>query len=86
MPYWVYVLESQTSGRLYCGQTSDLDRRIAQHNDPGHTFTRTTKVFDGPWRLKWSHQCTCRTDAIKLERRIKKRGAARFLADQAGGC
>lgn len=32
-PFWVYVLEN-AAGRFYVGQTDDLGRRLAQHNDP----------------------------------------------------
>ena len=32
MAYFVYVLRSEKDGRLYKGQTSDLDRRIKQHS------------------------------------------------------
>jgi hypothetical protein len=54
MPAWVYILQSATTGRHYCGQTDALEKRIQQHNDPYNTFTRTTKVFTGPWQLIWS--------------------------------
>lgn len=29
----VYIIES-VSGRFYIGQTDDLERRVAKHNDP----------------------------------------------------
>jgi len=32
MPYWVYILEDEISGRYYIGQTADLDERIERHN------------------------------------------------------
>jgi len=25
VPFWVYILQSRSSGRFYCGHTSDLD-------------------------------------------------------------
>ncbi|HDZ89642.1 MAG TPA: GIY-YIG nuclease family protein, partial [Deltaproteobacteria bacterium] len=28
VPFWVYILQSRSSGRFYCGHTSDLDRRL----------------------------------------------------------
>jgi putative endonuclease len=85
MPYSVYILRSSTTGRHYCGQTDDLERRVRQHNDPNHTLTYTTKRHPGPWTLVWSTDVETRTEAMRLERRIKKRGIARFLQDQ-GGC
>jgi putative endonuclease len=76
---WVYILQSDTSGRFYCGQTNDLGRRIKQHNDPSHRETRTTKRFEGPWSLVWSQECPNRSEGMRLERAIKKRGISRFL-------
>ena len=32
MPYWVYILQNYITGKLYKGQTSDLERRIEQDN------------------------------------------------------
>jgi hypothetical protein len=49
MAYWVYILQSQTTGRYYCGQTDDIEKRLLQHNDPENTFTRTTSRFKGRW-------------------------------------
>jgi putative endonuclease len=86
MPAWVYILQSATTGRHYCGQTDALEKRIQQHNDPHNTFARTTKVFAGPWQLIWSKDLETRTEALRLEKRIKKRGIARFLQDLTGGC
>jgi putative endonuclease len=85
MAIHVYILRSTTTGRHYCGQTDDLERRVRQHNDPNHTLTYTTKRQPGPWDYVWSAVVENRTEALKLERRIKKRGIARFLQDQ-GGC
>ncbi|PYJ12687.1 MAG: hypothetical protein DME94_11825, partial [Verrucomicrobia bacterium] len=42
--FWVYVLQNP-DGKLYIGQTDNLDRRSVQHNDPAYTLTRTTKRF-----------------------------------------
>ncbi len=34
MTYWVYILQSETSGRYYIGHTDNLARRLTEHNDP----------------------------------------------------
>ncbi|MBW2606463.1 MAG: GIY-YIG nuclease family protein [Deltaproteobacteria bacterium] len=44
MKYWVYILQSQNTGRFYCGHTDNLERQISQHNDSEYTSTRTTKI------------------------------------------
>ena len=85
MGYWVYILKSKSSGRYYCGQTDDLDRRFEEHNDPDCHFTLTTKRFSGPWELIWKEAYETRSQAMRRERQIKKRGIGRFLKN-VGGC
>jgi putative endonuclease len=72
MSYWVYIIQSQSSGRYYCGHSDNVQRRVNQHNDPEYRSTRTTKIFPGPWKVVWTQ---------KLERKIKKRGIGRYLTD-----
>jgi len=79
MKYWVYILKSQTTDRFYCGHTDDLNHRINQHNNPDYNFTRTTKVIKGPWEIVWTAECPSRSEAMRLEKSIKKREIGRFL-------
>jgi len=79
MPYWTYILQSETTGRYYCGSTDDLERRVRQHNDPNYSGSMTTKRFEGPWRVVWYQEHATRSQAMALERQIKKRGIARYL-------
>ena len=79
MKYWVYILQSKSTGRFYCGHTDNLERRISQHNNPEYTFTRTTKILKGLWKIVWSLECVTRAEAMKQEKAIKKRGIKRYL-------
>ena len=79
MSLWVYIIQSDTNGRYYCGQSSDVDRRLRQHNDPDYRLSKTTKHLAGPWKLVWSQRCEDGSTATVLERKIKKRGIGRFL-------
>jgi putative endonuclease len=79
MNYLVYILQSKTTDRHYCGHTDDLDRRLRQHNDPDYHGSKTTKRFEGPWTVVWSQQSETRGEAMMLEKQIKKRGMKRFL-------
>jgi putative endonuclease len=81
MPYWVYILQSETSGRYYCGQTCNVKRRIREHNDPDYSGKKWTKKFQGPWRLLKEFSCPSRADAVILEKKIKQRGIERYLLD-----
>ena len=79
MAFWAYIIQSESSGRYYCGHSSDPNRRLRQHNDPEYRLSKTTKRFEGPWRLIWSQGCQTRGEAMMMEKAIKKRGIRRYL-------
>jgi putative endonuclease len=81
MTVWVYILQNKSTGRFYCGQTSDIDRRLRQHNDSEYHLSKTTKRFKGPWELLWFQECSDRSKAMRLEMTIKKRGIGRYLKE-----
>jgi putative endonuclease len=82
MPFLVYILKSRSIDRFYCGHTSDIDKRVKQHNDPEYCKTLTTKRFAGPWELIWSEEHSTRGEAMAREKQVKKRGIQRFLKGQ----
>ena len=79
MPQWVYIIQSESNGRYYCGQSGNVEKRLSQHNDPEYQLSKTTKRLKGPWKLIWSLECYDLSEATRLERKIKKRGIARYL-------
>ncbi|MFZ5864837.1 MAG: GIY-YIG nuclease family protein [Thermodesulfobacteriota bacterium] len=81
MKAWVYIIQSETSGRYYCGQSANVEQRLRQHNDPEYRLSKTTKRFQGPWALVWAQSCQDLSEATRLERRVKNRGIARFLRE-----
>jgi putative endonuclease len=81
MPQWVYIIQSESNGKYYCGQSSNVEQRLMQHNDPDYTLSKTTKRNPGPWRLIWTCGCADLPEATQLERKIKKRGIARYLKE-----
>ena len=72
-----YILWSKSLGKFYTGQSVDLNRRLTEHNRGKTAFMKAGI----PWLLVFSKECNSRNEAVKLERVIKKRGAARFLSD-----
>jgi putative endonuclease len=72
-----YIIYSLKIDKYYTGQSDDLDRRMEEHNRGKTPFLATGM----PWHLVFSKEFNSRTEAIKLEKFIKKRGAARFLKD-----
>ena len=67
MNYYVYILHAHSADRLYSGQTQDLARRLERHNKG---YERSTR-HGTPWSLACAIKVTSRSEAIKLERRLK---------------
>jgi putative endonuclease len=79
-PWFVYLLECR-NGRLYAGVTVDLAARFAQHRSgKGAMFTR----LNAPRRMLAAQSCASRSEAQKLETRVKRLSVAakRSLAAQ----
>jgi putative endonuclease len=74
MCFFVYILKN-SSGKFYTGQTNDLENRIVRHNSG---FVRSTRAGI-VWKLVYSTKVNSRLEALLLEKRIKKRGAQRYL-------
>jgi len=81
MKYYVYILFSQTRLKYYVGQTQDFEKRIKRHNK-GLVLSTKGGI---PWELVKRFELESRSEAMKLERKIKKRGIARFLKDNQFG-
>jgi len=73
--YYTYILYSKKLSKYYVGQTQDLEQRLIDHN-----VGRTKYAKKGiPWDLVYYFELSTRSEAIKLETRIKSRGIKRFL-------
>lgn len=46
MKFWAYILQSESTGRYYCGHSSDPNHRLRQHNDPEYRLSKITKRFE----------------------------------------
>ena len=79
-PEWlVYVLVSESTVRSYVGITTDLDRRLQQHNGELPGGARST-THGRPWRVGASYgPYEGRGEALRVEYEGKKRrGPARL--------
>lgn len=76
--WFVYVLVSR-AGRTYVGVTTDVDRRLRQHNGALAGGARSTRPFR-PWRVgRLEGPLPTRGRALSLEYAIKRvRGRARL--------
>lgn len=66
--WYVYILECSDQ-TLYTGITNNLEKRISKHNEgKGAKYTRGR----GPVTLVRSFTCSSKSEALKLEYKIKQ--------------
>ena len=76
--YALYLLKHNHSGRTYAGVTTDLNRRIQQHNGIIRGGAKYTSAFRGPseegglWEYALCLEGLSRSRALRLEAAIKK--------------
>jgi putative endonuclease len=65
--YWVYILQSEKDGGYYIGYTSDMDKRLRQHNS-GKTRSLKHRI---PLRIVYREEFNTIQQAKKRELEIK---------------
>jgi len=66
--WFVYLLEC-SDGTIYCGATNNVQKRVATHNAGyGAAYTRGRL----PVELIRSFECASKSEALKLEYKIKQ--------------
>jgi len=65
--YFTYVIYSSNIRKYYIGSTSNLDKRLKEHNSGKTNSTRNK----GPWILVFFEKQVSRHDAITREKQIK---------------
>jgi putative endonuclease len=77
MAYYVYILYSESLAKHYVGCSKFHSKRLRQHLRGQSHWTKQAK----DWKEVFCQTTTSRSEAFGLERKIKKRGAERFLTD-----
>lgn len=68
LPKWVVYIVECTTGELYTGSTTDLERRVQEHNSGrGAKFTRARI----PVELVYREEVNDRSEALRRELQIK---------------
>ena len=73
--YFVYVLKSISTGRLYKGFCTDLELRLHEHNS-GKTIS--TKPFI-PWKIVYFEEFSSRNEALSREKYFKTAAGRKYL-------
>ncbi|HUX61590.1 MAG TPA: GIY-YIG nuclease family protein [Ignavibacteriaceae bacterium] len=75
MSFYTYILFSQTANKYYIGSTSNIVRRLNEHNSKQSASTKAGV----PWKLMFTKEFVLKSDAIKLEYKLKKMKSRRYL-------
>ena len=84
--YFVYMVKC-SDNTLYTGITTDLQRRVQEHNESkkGAKYTRLRR----PVRLVYSEECQNRSSASKREaaiKKLKKEDKLGMITEKYGEC
>lgn len=72
--FFVYLLRNTTDGELYVGFTSDLKKRLAEHNR-GNTKSTRGKI----WKCIYYEACLNQKDAVRREKYLKTTQGHRLI-------
>ncbi|RLD09871.1 MAG: GIY-YIG nuclease family protein [Chlamydiae bacterium] len=73
--YFVYILQSLSSGRFYIGSTDNILRRFHEHQSG---FTKSTRNR-GPWHMPYYEIHKDRSAATNRERELKRKKSAESI-------
>ena len=73
--FFTYVLFSIKFDKIYIGQTSNINKRILEHNSG---LSRYTKSYT-PWKLIHSEEFYTRSEAMKREKELKTQKGREFI-------
>ena len=76
--YYVYVLQSQLDGNFYVGYTSDLRRRIDQHQKGQVQSTKNRR----PLKLVYWEGCLNQQDATHREKYLKTSYGKKYIKNR----
>jgi putative endonuclease len=78
MPFYVYVLQSVKDEQFYVGFTSDLEKRLVDHNLGLVKSTKSRR----PLKLLYWEGCLNQKDAVKREKYLKTAWGKRYIKNR----
>ncbi len=75
MPSYCYILFSDKLNKYYVGSTTDIARRLEEHNRGKEKFTKS----GCPWIIVYSEIFAELSDARKRETYIKKQKSRKYI-------
>ncbi|MGB8489760.1 MAG: GIY-YIG nuclease family protein, partial [Bacteroidales bacterium] len=68
MDYYVYIIQSETTGIFYKGFSSNPELRLIQHNSGMSRYTDGK----GPWKMVYLEKLKDKTGALIREKQLKR--------------
>jgi putative endonuclease len=65
--YFVYILRSMVDNSFYIGFSTDVERRLKEHNTGKSRYTKVKM----PWKVVYFEECITKKDALKREKFLK---------------
>ncbi|MBI5004793.1 MAG: GIY-YIG nuclease family protein [Candidatus Lloydbacteria bacterium] len=72
---YVYILKSEKFPKTYVGSTTDLERRLKEHNSGKHNYT--SKFL--PWIIIHSEEYSLLAEARKREKYLKSAVGRKYI-------
>ena len=72
--YFVYIIRSDKDQTFYIGYTTDISRRLEEHNQGKSNYT-SHKI---PWKLVYLETFYSKSDALKREKFLKNQKNIQF--------
>ena len=73
--HYVYILQSEKTGKFYTGNCEDIDVRLTRHNAGATPSTASGR----PWKLVYYEEFELKSDAIKREYEIKRKKSRKYI-------
>ena len=74
----VYVIYNKKYGKVYIGQTRNLEERLNLHQEKQFVHSYTSR-FDGEWVLIYTEHVLTRKDALIREKQLKSYQGRQFV-------
>lgn len=70
--YFVYVIQNTETKETYLGFTSDIKRRLKEHNSYCYSSKAYSHRKNGSWELVYAELFRSKKDAVRREMKLKK--------------
>lgn len=76
--FYTYAIYNKSNGKIYIGQTENLEQRLKLHNNKQFVRSYTVK-FSGTWEIIYKEEFLTRSEALKREKQLKSYRGREFI-------